>query len=425
MEERGVDARHGTAFDLLHGLYRAMVDAADPARVLPAQLPDLREGPAIVIGAGKAAASMAAAFDRVWAGPVSGFVVTPYGHAMPAGRVSVREAAHPLPDDAALAAGTDMLALAERAARERRQLVCLLSGGASSLACVPPPGISLSAKRQVVAVLLRSGAEISEINCVRKHLSLFKGGRLAQAAWPAPVLCLAISDVPGDDPAVIGSGPLSPDPSTRADARAVLERFAIEVPHAVQAWLADPASESPKATLGHVDYRLIATPGAALAAAVARARAIGFEVLDLGPDITDDAGELGRAHAAIAMARLTSGWRGLIVSGGETRVRVGGAGRGGRNTEYLAALVSTLTPGADIAGFAADTDGMDGSGGAGAWFDPRILVRAHAAAGSIESFIRTSDTHGFFATLGAALPAAPTRTNVNDFRAILVGAGSV
>ena len=413
---------------LLHTLYLTMVEAANPARVLPPHLPADRGTPLRVIGAGKAAASMAAALDRHWSGPLRGFVVTPYGHALPAGRVEVLEASHPLPDLLAVECGKALLGSVTAAAREGERLVCLLSGGASSLACLPPPGVPLAEKRAVVDALLRSGAGIAEINCVRKHLSLLKGGRLAQAAWPREVLCLAISDVPGDDPAVIGSGPFSPDPTTREDALAVLEHYGIASSAAVHEWLWNPASESPKPGPGgfsHVDYRMIATPSGALTASVARARGLGLDVLDLGAAIEGDATALGHAHAAIARERLASGWRGIILSGGETSVIVRGAGQGGRNTEYLAAVIEALNGAADVAGLAADTDGIDGSGGAGAWFDAAVLAHARARGLAVSSFIQTSDTYTFFATLGSALPASPTRTNVNDFRALLVGAGTV
>lgn len=428
MEDLSTHAAPGRPATLLLRLYSAMVEAADPARVLPAHLPEDRDRPLRVTGAGKAAASMAAALDRHWRGPLSGWVVTPYGHAMPAGRVEVREAAHPLPDAIALEAGRAMLESVRAASRAGERLVCLLSGGASSLSCLPPRGVSLAAKREVMDLLLRSGAGITEINCVRKHLSLLKGGRLAQAAWPCPVLCLGISDVPLDDPSVIGSGPFSPDPGTRADALAVLDRYAIPAPAVVRAWLEDPASESPKPLGGrfeHVDYRLIATPATALAAASATARRLGLAVLDLGAELGGDASSLGRAHAALALDRLSAGWCGVILSGGETAVRVNGAGRGGRNTAYLAALLDQLGPEVDIAGLAADTDGVDGSGGAGAWFDPSVLASAAARGLAVSSFIERSDTHAFFATLGAALERRPTLTNVNDFRAILVGASRI
>ena len=414
----------GGAVALLAGLYRAMVEAADPAQLLPLHLPASQEVPARVIGAGKAAASMAAALDQHWQGPLEGFAVAPYGYAMPAGRIVVREAAHPLPDEAALAAGADMLAVARETSRSGGLLICLLSGGASSLACAPPPGITLAQKREVVDALLRSGADIGEINCVRKHLSVLKGGRMAAAAWPTKVLCFAISDVPGDDPAIIGSGPFTPDPTTRADAHAVLTRYGIRPPEPVSRWLRDPASESPKpdaSAFRHVDYRIIATPASALAAAVRCARDSGLDVVDFGADLVGDAEALGRAHARFARERHAAGWRGLILSGGETRVAVRGAGRGGRNTTYLAALMTELGDASDVAGFAADTDGIDGSGGAGAFFDGDTRTRAASLGLSPASFIRTSDTHAFFATLGTALPACPTRTNVNDFRAILVG----
>ena len=290
---------------------------------------------------------------------------------------------------------------------------------------MPPPGVSLADKRAVVAALMQSGADITVINAVRKHLSLVKGGRLALAAWPAPVLVLAISDVPGDDPAVIGSGPFSPDPVSSEEALAVLAAYRVPLPPAVKRWLEDPAAESPKpgdARFATVDYRILCTPGSALAAAVAHARARGFEVLDLGAALDGPAEALGHAHAALARERLAAGWRGLILSGGETSVEVQGTGRGGRNSQYLLALFEGLRGETDVAALAADTDGVDGSGGAGAWFDATVVARAELYGLVPGSFIRTSDSHGFFATLGSALPARPTRTNVNDFRAILVGA---
>jgi glycerate 2-kinase len=410
---------------LLGELLEVMVAAADPARVLLPALPPGRDAPARVIGAGKAAAAMAAALDRHWGGALEGFVVVPYGYAMPAGRIRVLEAAHPLPDMAALDAGAALLESARLASSRGEQLVCLLSGGASSLACMPPPGVSLADKRAVVAALLHSGVDITAINAVRKHLSLLKGGRLALAAWPAPVLVLAISDVPGDDPAVIGSGPFSPDPVSSEEALAVLAAYRVPLPPAVKRWLEDPAAESPKpgdARFATVDYRILCTPGTALAAAVAHARARGSEVLDLGAALDGPAEALGHAHAALARERLAAGWRGLILSGGETSVEVQGTGRGGRNSQYLLALFEGLRGETDVAALAADTDGVDGSGGAGAWFDATVVARAELLGLVPGSFIRTSDSHGFFATLGSALPARPTRTNVNDFRAILVGA---
>ena len=411
--------------EFLLGLFDAAVSAARAPGLLTRALPASRGRPARVIGAGKAAAAMAAVLDRCWDGPLEGVVVTPYGHGLAAGRIEVLEAAHPLPDAAALAAGQRMLGIAQ-AAQAGELVICLLSGGASALLCVPPPGITLAMKAGLGRQLLASGADIAAINTVRRHLSLVKGGRLAAAAFPADLLCLAVSDVPGDDPAVIGSGPTVADPTTRADAAAVLRRWRIEAPAALWRWLENPAAESVKPgdpRLGRAQFRLVATPATALAAAARRARALGVRPVLLGSALAGEARALGRAHAALALAHARRGGRCVLLSGGETTVTVRGPGRGGRNTEYLLALFEALAGAPGIAALAADTDGIDGSAdSAGAFFDAAARVEAAARGLAPGPFLAANDSHAFFATLGTVLHTGPTRTNVNDFRAILVDA---
>jgi hydroxypyruvate reductase len=365
---------------------------------------------------------MAAALDRAWRGPLGGFVVVPYGHAIPAGRIAVREASHPLPDASALAAGEAMLAAARAASRSGERLICLFSGGASSIACVPPPGIALDVKRGIVGALLDAGADIRPLNTVRRHLSLLKGGRLALAAAPSPILCLAISDVPGDDPALIGSGPCSPGTTTPSDARRILAAFGIPEPEPVRRWLDSPEAATPAPgdpRLSPLDYRIIASPSSMLHAVHAGARRRGLEVLDLGLDLGTAATALAARHAAIARARRAVGWSGLIVSGGESTARVRGGGRGGRNTEYLLALFEALDGEPGISALAADTDGVDGrAGAAGAVFGPAERSRAAALGLQPLAHLGESDSAGFFATLGSLVVTGPTLTNVNDIRLI-------
>lgn len=407
---------------MLRALFADGVAAADPARVLPPALPADTTAPARVIGAGKAAAAMAAALDRAWHGPLTGFVVVPYGHAVPVARIAVHEAAHPLPDASALAAGEAMLAAACAASGSRERLICLFSGGASSLACVPPPGIALGMKREVVGALLDAGADIRRLNTVRRHLSLLKGGRLALAAAPSPILCLAISDVPGDEPALIGSGPCSPGTTTPSDARRILAEFGIPEPGPVRRWLdsaeaATPAPADPR--LPPLDYRVIASPSSMLRAVCAAALRRGLEVLDLGLDPGSAATELAARHAAIVRARRAAGWSGLIASGGESTARVRGGGRGGRNTEYLLALFEALDAEPGISALAADSDGIDGrADAAGAVFGPAERARAAALGLRPLAHLGESDSAGFFATLGSLLVTGPTLTNVNDIRLI-------
>ena len=411
----------------LRFLFDAFVAAAQPARVLAAHLPEDRSAPLIVIGAGKAAAAMAAALESAWQGPVSGLVVTRYGHGAACRHIEVIEAAHPLPDAAGEQAARRILARVSNL-RSHDRVICLLSGGGSALLALPAPGITLAQKRRISAALLASGAAIDDINRVRKHLSAIKGGRLAAACTPAPLLTLAISDVPGDDPAVIASGPTVCDETTSAEALSILRRHHIETPAEVEAWLANPASESIKcgdARLAHCTYRLIATPAQSLAAAAGAARHAGIAVLELGADIQGEARTVAQAHAALAL-RMQAHADPLpppcvIVSGGETTVSVRGNGRGGRNGEYLLALAVALRGAPGIYAMACDSDGIDGSqDNAGALLLPEHWSRARALGIDPQALLENNDSYTLFSALRSLVITGPTRTNVNDFRALLV-----
>lgn len=415
---------------LLKGLFDAAVAATLPANCLPPHLPEPPpEGRVLVLGAGKAAAAMARTVEAHWPGvPLEGCVVCPHGSALALSRIACLEAAHPVPDAAGAAAARRLLELA-RGARAGDLVLVLLSGGASALTPAPPPGITLAEKQALSRALLRRGASIEDLNAVRKHLSLFKGGRLARAAAPARVLTLAISDVAGDDPAVIGSGPTVADPTTRAQAQAVLARYGVEPAPAIAAWLADPASESPKpgdAALAGATYVQVAGASEALAAAAAAARAAGLAPLVLSDRFTGDAHALAAAHAAIAFSALEKGQPLapplVLLSGGEVTVDVKGEGRGGPNGEFALALARALAGDRRIAALACDTDGADGPFGfAGAFVLPDLAGRAAAAGLDLEQALAANDSYGFFDALGDALRTGPTQTNVNDFRAVLVG----
>jgi hydroxypyruvate reductase len=337
------------------------------------------------------------------------------------------EAGHPIPDAAGLEAAERALALADSAGPDDVVLV-LLSGGASANWIAPAAGLSLEDKQAVTRALLRSGATIGEINTVRKHLSRIKGGRLARRARPARVLTLAISDVPGDDPAVIGSGPTVPDPSTLADARAVVARYRLALPDIVARALADPANESPKpddVTFASTQYKLIARPADAFRAAEREARAAGYEPVVLGDRIEGEARDVAAEHAARARDLQRQGRRAVLLSGGELTVTMRGRGRGGPNQEYALALAVALNGAPGIAALAGDTDGTDGGGGAasdpaGAFVDATSLSRAAALGLDPAHFLAENDSTGFFARLGDLVETGPTCTNVNDFRAIVV-----
>jgi glycerate 2-kinase len=424
--------RHDNARCFLRGLFDAALAAADPARTLPAHLPPPPRGRTVVLGAGKAAAAMAKAVEERWQGPLSGIVITRYGHGLPCRNIEVVEAGHPVPDSAGSAAAARLLAGVKGLAADDLVLF-LASGGGSALMALPAPGIALEDKRAVTRALLRSGATIGEINCVRKHLSAIKGGRLGAAAAPAPVVTLAISDVPGDDPAVIASGPTVADPTTFAEARAILAKYAIAPPPSVAAHLAAARDETPKPgdpRLARSRFVLIATPQDALAAAAAAARAAGVTPIVLGDAIEGEAHQVALVHAAIARQaaarRLLVGDRPLplpavLLSGGETTVTVTGRGRGGRNAEFLLALAVALDGHPAIHAIACDSDGIDGTeDNAGAVAGPDTVARAAALGLDLRARLADNDGYGAFQALGDLVVTGPTRTNVNDFRAILV-----
>jgi hydroxypyruvate reductase len=370
---------------------------------------------------------MAAVVEAHWRGPLEGLVITRYGHAVPCHSIKVVEAAHPVPDEAGLAAARQLLPLVHNLTDDDLVL-CLISGGGSALMTIPASGITLQDKQTITRELLRSGATIAEINCVRKHLSAIKGGRLAAAAFPARVVTLMVSDVPGDDAAVIASGPTVADLTTSSDAVAVLQRYQIGMSPGVAAWLQSPASESIKpgdARLRHTGNQIIATAGTALVAASKVAEAAGFRTAMLGDALEGEARELGREHAQLALRCRQDGASlrapCVLVSGGETTVTVRGQGRGGRNAEYLLALACELKGAAGIHAMACDTDGIDGTeDNAGAVIGPDVLARARALGLDAETALAGNDAYGFFAMLDCLVVTGPTRTNVNDFRALLI-----
>ena len=418
-----------TARPFLTDLFRAAVTAADPRAVLARHLPPRpTRGRCIVVGGGKSAAVMAAALEDAWPDvPMQGVVVTRYGHAVPTRRIQVVEASHPVPD-ANSERGARLLLDQVRGLTADDLVIALMSGGASALLAAPAPGVTLDDKRAINRALLASGATIGDMNTVRKHLSAIKGGRLAAAAAPARVVTLAISDVPGDDPTVIGSGPTVPDPTTFAEARALIERFGIQPPAAVTARLARDDDETPKpGSLPHASFDLIATPMMALAAAADAARARGLTPVILGDALEGEAREMGTLLAGIARAIRLHGHPvrppAVILSGGEATVTLNQdtTGRGGRNTEFLLSLGIALDGLDGVWAVAADTDGIDGiEEVAGAILAPDTLARAAAAGLAPRAMLRAHDSHSFFGALGDQIVTGPTLTNVNDFRAILV-----
>lgn len=417
-------SRAGAA--LLAGMFRSAVDAVRPDRRLGGHLPAAPDGDLVVVGAGKAAAAMARVAVGRYGAAARGVVVTRHGHGLDKARiggVDVVEAGHPIPDRAGVAAATRILDMV-RNRGPRDLILCLLSGGGSALLSLPAPGLSLDDKRTVTRDLVACGATIDEINCVRKHLSAVKGGRLAAAAHPAPVVTLAISDVAGDEPSVIASGPTVADPTTFADARRVLEKFGIDPPPAVARHLRRAAGETPKPgapVLEGARFRVVATGADALAAAAHVAREAGLEPVSLGDSVEGEAREVARAHAALARAHRARGKAVVLLSGGETTVAVRGAGDGGPNMEYALALAVALAGAEGISAIACDTDGIDGNGdSAGAMVFPDTLSRARALGLDAEKHLGDNDSRGFFAPLGDLVKPGPTLTNVNDFRAIVV-----
>lgn len=423
---------------LLRRLFDAALDAADPALAVPRFLPARPKGRTLVVGAGKAAGAMAKAVEDHWAtaegSELEGLVVTRYGHGVPCRRIEVVEAAHPVPDQAGQDAARRILQKVQGLGPDDLVL-CLISGGGSALLSLPADGITLEEKQAVNKALLRSGAAIDEMNCLRKHLSAIKGGRLAAAAAPARVVTLLISDVPGDDPAVIASGPTVPDPTTFADALAILEKYGIKAPEAVRRHLEAGAEETPKPgdpRLAGCETHLIARPQDSLEAAAAVAREEGVTPVILGDSIEGEAREVAQVMAGIARQVARFGQPAaapcVLLSGGETTVTLRGNGRGGRNVEFLLALTVALeeapaegAPG--IYALACDTDGIDGSeDNAGAIAGPGCLTRAAAAGLDAKAMLANNDGYSFFAALDDLVMTGPTLTNVNDFRAILVTA---
>ncbi|WP_373378797.1 glycerate kinase [Cupriavidus nantongensis] len=412
---------------LLRDLFDTAVASVSASHCLPPHLPAPPKGRTVVIGAGKAAAAMAQAVEANWQGELSGLVVTRYGHGADCKRIEVVEAAHPVPDEAGARAAQRMVELVQGLSADDLVL-CLISGGGSALLAAPAPGLTLADKQAVNKALLRSGASIGEMNCVRKHLSALKGGRLALHCAPARVETLLISDIPGDDPTLIASGPTLPDATTCADALAVIAKYGIEVPANVRAHLESGAGETPKPGdarfNGHRSVTL-ATAQQSLEAAAARARELGFEAHILSDCIEGEAREVAEVHAAIARQVAQRGQPFskpcVILSGGETTVTVRGKGRGGRNAEFLLALAVALDGLPGVYALAGDTDGIDGSeDNAGALLSPDTLTRAGARGLNARAHLENNDGYGFFAGLDDLIVTGPTRTNVNDFRAILI-----
>ncbi len=410
---------------LLRAMFSAAVTAALPKHVIAQNLPQPPKGRTIVVGAGKASAAMAQALEKSWKGPLSGLVVTRYGHAVPTKHIEIIEAAHPVPDVAGQKAATRMLQLVQSLTKDDL-VIALISGGGSSLLSLPAEDITLDEKRAVNAALLKSGAPIGEMNILRKHLSAIKGGRLAQAAFPARVETLVISDVPGDDLSNVASGPTVADQSTFADARAVIAKYGMSVPASVAQHLSDAKSETPK-RLGNSHATLIASPQKSLLAAARVAREAGYKPIILGDSIEGEARDVGYVHAGIALQACRFGQPirppCAIISGGETTVTLRGNGVGGRNVEFLLALALKLNGAAGIYALAADTDGVDGGAEvAGAFVSPTTLARARKMGIDPYTELYNNNAHHFFEKLGDQLITGPTLTNVNDIRIILVDA---
>jgi len=445
----------------LRSLFDTAVQAVSAQQCLPAWLPQPpKNGRTLVIGAGKGAAAMAKVVEQQWSGKVEGLVVTRYGHGADCQHIEVVEAAHPVPDEAGRAAAGRILQKVQGLS-ENDLVLCLISGGGSALLSAPAPGITLEQKQAINKALLKSGATIAEINCVRKHLSAIKGGRLALACAPAKVITLLISDIPGDDPGVIASGPTLPDPTTCAEALAILHKYAISLPETITQHLQSGQGETPKPDdprFACNEHQVIATAQDALDAAAAHARAAGVTSYVLPNDLEGEAREVGWVHAVLAeeIARSgnlpfqpMSGTRKLqtlesgqlyiklaeilqnypqplskpcvLLSGGETTVTVRGNGRGGRNAEFLLGLVARLQGADTIYALACDTDGIDGSeNNAGAIYTPQSWQQAQNHGLDAKAMLENNDGYGFFAALDDLIITGPTRTNVNDFRAILI-----
>jgi hydroxypyruvate reductase len=419
---------------LLRRIFDAAVAAAHPDVVLAAHLRPAPKGRVICLAAGKAAAAMAAAAERHYLDQLglppallSGIAVTRHGHGVPTRRIHVVEAGHPVPDEAGLKGAQDSLQLAGQATADDLLLV-LLSGGGSANWIAPAPGVSFAQKQQVTRALLRSGAPIGEVNTVRKHLSRIKGGRLARAGQRAEIVTLAISDVPRDDPSAIASGPTVPDPTTLADARALVAKYSLKVDDAIRRALDDPGNESCKpgdSAFARAQFELIARPKASLDAAIRIAKDAGYDIIELGADLEGEARNVAADHAQLALQAHANGRRVAIVSGGELTVTVRGNGRGGPNQEYALALAGLLHNSSGISALAGDTDGADGGAGsaadpAGAMIDAATFARMKSLGLDATAYLDNNDATGFFARTGDLLLTGPTLTNVNDIRVILV-----
>ena len=408
-------------------MFDAAINAAQPSLCVPRHLPQPPSGRVVVIGAGKASAAMARAVEDHWRGELSGVVVTRYGYTVPCQRIEIIEAAHPVPDAASLAA-SERLLKAVQDLRPEDLVLCLISGGGSALMVRPLPGLTLEDKQAVNRALLKSGATIREMNCVRRHLSAVKGGRLGAACYPAKLITLLISDVPGDNPVDIASGPTVADPTTCADALAILRRHAIEVSPNVLEILESGRGETLKPgnpRLAGAETRIIATPQMALEAAAEVANRAGVAAMILGDSIEGEAREVGNVMAGIARQVGAHGQPCaapcVLLSGGETSVTVRGGGRGGRNVEFLLALAIALDRQAGVYAIAGDTDGVDGTEEiAGAYLAPDSVPRALAQGINPRNSLANNDGHSFFEAIGDAVVTGPTLTNVNDFRAILI-----
>lgn len=431
------------AKQFLHTLFSSAVNEALPRNHIEPFLSESifyrssnQAGRTVVIGAGKAAASMAAELEAVWRDKkkydlalreLEGLVVTRYEHTAPCEHIEVIEAAHPVPDEMGLEVSQRMLKLVKNLSADDT-VICLLSGGGSALLSLPGGDITLAEKQQINKALLKSGAAIDEMNCVRKHLSLIKGGRLAKAAYPARVVSLAISDVPGDDISVIASGPTVPDTTTRFDALAILERYRIDMPTSVFEWLNNPESETIKpddSCWKSAEHHIIATPMSALESAAAEAEGLGVPAYILSDCIEGEAREVAKVHAALAkqVASRQHPFKTpcVLLSGGETTVTVKGNGRGGRNCEFLLSLFNELKGHDNIYALAADTDGIDGvEDNAGAWITPNTWQQSEALSLKAETYLDANNSYDFFDKVDVLLTTGPTLTNVNDFRAILI-----
>ncbi|UGQ46577.1 glycerate kinase type-2 family protein [Massilia endophytica] len=413
--------------EILLELFQAAVRAVDPLHILAPHLPPPPKGRTIVIGAGKASARMAQAVERHWKGALTGLVVTRYGHGAPTQHIEIVEAGHPVPDEAGHRAARRMLDMV-RGLGPDDLVLCLMSGGGSALLSLPAEGIGIDEKRDINRALLKSGAPINEMNSVRKHLSAIKGGRLALACGAAQVMTLVLSDVPGDDASVVASGPTLADGSTAAEALSILQKYGIAVSPAVRAVLEDPANETPKPgdpRLAHHRSAIVATAQDALEAAAQDARAEGLAPLILSNCMEGEAREVAIVHAGIARQVVLHGQPlprpCVILSGGETSVTVRGQGRGGRNAEFLLALAMALQGLPGVHALACDTDGIDGTeDNAGALLAPDSLQRARALGIDAKALLADNDGYRFFSALGDLVVTGPTRTNVNDFRAILI-----